>query len=146
MSVEGRMAPPTQGHRISRYCIRSTDHPTQTGIGNRLHRGVRGVTLITFEEVSTSFPLRASLNKGNVLVATVTSEASSAGTKALVAMADRGRRMAIESYESELQQILESSSISGDARRTVRDVGTAFIVASGVSTLVLQAPHASEGV
>lgn len=52
--------------------------------------------------------------------------------------------MAVESHECEIQQFLESSGIGGDVRKTVGDVGTAFIVASGVSTPVLQAAHASE--
>jgi len=59
-------------------------------------------------------------------------------------MVGRGRCMAVESHECEIQQFLESSGIGGDVRKTVGDVGTAFIVASGVSTPVLQAAHASE--
>jgi hypothetical protein len=90
--------------------------------------------------------LRASLDRGNTLVAAVSSEAPSAGTEALIAIVGRGRRMAVESHECELQKILESSSIGGDMRRTVGDVGTAFIVATDVSILVLQAAHASEDV
>lgn len=101
------------------------------------------LTRISFEEVSTPFPLRASLDKVSTLVA---SGAPSSGTEVLIAMVGRGRRMAVESHEHELQKVLESSNIDRDVRRTVGDVGTAFIVASDVGILVLQAAHASEDV
>ena len=123
----------------NRYAEASEETPLSSTIREALTR-------ITFEEVSTPFPLRASLDRGNALVTAVTSEAPSTGTKALIAVVGRGRRMAIESHERELQKILESSNIGGDVRRTVGDVGTAFIVASDMSIIVLQATHASEDV
>ena len=81
-------------------------------------------------------------------MAAVTSDASAspAGTKALVAMVGRGRCMAVEPHERELQKIYESSNTGGNVRRTVGDVGTAFIVAPDVSILVFQAARPSEDV
>jgi hypothetical protein len=141
--------PQTTQHRLesetadnlvwNRYAEPSEETPLSTMIKEALTR-------VTFEEVSTAFPLRASLDRGNALVAAMTSGTPSAGTKGLIAVVGRGRRMAVESHEHELRKILESSTIGGDVTRTVGDVGTALIVASDVSIVILQAAHASEDV
>lgn len=73
--------------------------------------------------------------------------------KNIMVIAGRGRRLATENHHDELKSILASGNSSkkhvrGDARKTVGDVGAAFIVAgpAEASILVMQSAHNSTDV
>ncbi|KAF8868526.1 Sodium/hydrogen exchanger family-domain-containing protein [Gymnopilus junonius] len=94
---------------------------------------------ISFLTESTSTPLR----RVTEMVKTETATRR-AGSKTLIVLAGRSRRMAVESFGGELRTLTsDGNSISTSVQRTLGDVGAA-LVATGVqaSLLILQASPA----
>lgn len=65
----------------------------------------------------------------------------------------RGRRLAAENHHDELKSILSNNKstkahVGGDARKTLGDVGAAFVISgpSDASILVMQSAHNSKDV
>lgn len=86
---------------------------------------------ITFLEVASAQPLHAALEHARTL----------SSSKALLVALGRARRLAVESHTAELRDIASSSNAqsTGELRKTVGDVASAFIVASPWPLLVVQA-------
>jgi hypothetical protein len=84
---------------------------------------------VTFEELASPDPLHAALNRMRML--------------AVVVVVGRSRRLAVEDYRAELRA-LEVEHGAGpvhlDVRKTIGDVGTAFVMAGvDANLLVMQA-------
>ena len=108
------------------------------------HAAESALTRIKFEEIATSRPLHALVERAGVEL-----KACEQSWKSLFIVAGRGRRLA-ESHHNELRALVEESGrdygagFGAEISRTVGDVAAAF-VASGTnaSLLVLQAADAS---
>jgi hypothetical protein len=90
----------------------------------------------TFEELASPTPLHATLER----VRMMQQEHSSAIVMVVVG---RSRRMAVEDHHAELRALeteCGGASVRADVRKTVGDVGTAFVMAGiDASLLVMQA-------
>jgi len=104
---------------------------------------------ITFHEASSATPLADCIERA-IKLGHVEQElrAEQMSRKNVMIVAGRGRRLATENHHDELKSILASGTsskkhVGGDARKTVGDVGAAFIVAgpSEASILVMQRAH-----
>jgi hypothetical protein len=104
--------------------------------------------------VSSATPLAACIEEVNSLAQREEESAKRSGSKKnIMIVVGRGRRLATEDHHNELKTLLakgKSSSIhiAGGARKTLGDVGAAF-VATGppdASMLILQAAHRSTDV
>ncbi|CCA70672.1 related to KHA1-Putative K+/H+ antiporter [Serendipita indica DSM 11827] len=114
----------------------------------------RALTHITFTELSTPTPLASCIEQLSEMSSTELSLGTARGyMKNVMAVVGRGRRLAIEDHHLELKSLLSTGNasqnhVSSDARKTLGDVGAAFIVAgpSSIALLVMQAAHASTDV
>lgn len=93
---------------------------------------------ITFDEITTPRPLHAILEYART-------QLSEAVRKTLIVAVGRGRRLAVESHQAELRELAlrTRAQSTGDLRKTVGDVASAFIIASNNQVLVLQASAAT---
>ena len=83
----------------------------------------------TFEQLETPTPLHAALQRVRLLQHPV------------IVVVGRSRRLAVEDHDAELRALeTEHGAVRADVRKTVGDVGTAFVMA-GIDTnlLVMQA-------
>jgi hypothetical protein len=129
------------------HVLWSRSTSSETGIGPR----------ITFAQIQSPRPLRAaleylsdeviqrqlsaSLNPG----AKVSNAQQQAPSKGLIVALGRARRMAVESHEAELREIASTSRAqsTGELRKTVGDVASAFIISTPHQLLVFQASSQS---
>jgi hypothetical protein len=91
----------------------------------------------TFEELASPTPLHATLQRVRVIQ-------QEQQRQSVIVVVGRSRRMAVEDHHAELgaleTEYASASSVRADVRKTVGDVGTAFVMA-GIDTnlLVMQA-------
>jgi hypothetical protein len=93
----------------------------------------------TFEELASPTPLHATLQR----VRLMQHEQQQQHPSVMIVVVGRSRRMAVEDHHAELRALeteCGGASVRGDVRKTVGDVGTAFVMA-GVDTnlFVMQA-------
>ncbi|KAI0062943.1 cation/H+ exchanger [Artomyces pyxidatus] len=96
------------------------------------------LTRITFEHEYTSYPLHTMLDRA---AEDAKRRASTGTTKPLLVVAGRSRRMAAESHDAELRQLLSehNASLGSEAPKTFGEVATAFLATDvNVSMIVLQ--------
>ena len=106
---------------------------------------------ITFREVSSPTPLAACIEEANSISQREQESAKRSGLKKnVMIVVGRGRRLAAENHHGELKTILAKDNpsrihIAGDARKTLGDVGAAFMAAGppSASILIMQAAHRS---
>lgn len=116
----------------ARYAAPSTEH-TQPIRADALSRA-------TFEELASPTPLHATLQR----VRLMQHEQQEHYSSAIVVVVGRSRRMAVEDHHAELRALETEcgggASVRADVRKTVGDVGTAFVMA-GIDTnlFVMQA-------
>ena len=86
-----------------------------------------------FRELATPIPLRAALQEANVLL-------ESRRTRLLI-VSGRSRRLAVESHQKELVELMgEYGSVGSEVRKTVGEVASAFVVVGcGNGVVVVQA-------
>ena len=109
---------------------------------------------ITFSQLSTPTPLGSCIEQLSEMSSMELSLGAARGyMKNVMAVVGRGRRLAVEDHHVELKALLSTGNasqnhVSSDARKTLGDVGVAFIVGgpSNISLLVMQAAHASTDV
>ena len=93
----------------------------------------------TFEELASPTPLHATLQRVRVM-----QQQQQQHSSIVVVVVGRSRRLAVEDHHAELRALETESggaaSVRSDVRKTVGDVGTAFVMA-GVDTnlIVMQA-------
>jgi hypothetical protein len=106
---------------------------------------------ITFREVSSATPLTVCIEEANSIAQREQDSAEQSGSKKnMMIVVGRGRRLAVEDHHNELKTILtkgisSSIHIAGNARKTLGDVGAAFVAAgpADASMLIMQAAHNS---
>ena len=83
---------------------------------------------MTFEELASPTPLQAALGRAGTL-------------ERAIVVVGRSRRLAAEDHHAELRMLEEvHGAVRADVRKTVGDVGTAFVMAGiNASLLVMQA-------
>jgi hypothetical protein len=104
--------------------------------------------------MSSATPLAACVEEVNNLAQREQESAKRSGSKKnIMIVVGRGRRLATEDHDNELKTLLakgKSSSIhiAGGARKTLGDVGAAFMATgpSDASMLIMQAAHRSTDV
>jgi hypothetical protein len=116
---------------------------------------------ITFAQLESPRPLSAALEylSGEVIQRQLSLSSSSpppasnrpgpnAPSKEVIVAVGRARRMAVQSHQAELREIASRSKAqsTGDLRKTVGDVGSAFIISTSHQLLVFQASSSSSGV
>lgn len=91
---------------------------------------------ISFDEYSSATPLQSALDAAQLLVATT----SAAAPQPLIVVLGRSRRLAVESHAVELRGLTARlrESGTGELRKTVGDVASAFVLASPWPMLVIQ--------
>ena len=99
---------------------------------------------VTFGQIHSPQPLSAALEylSSEVIQRQLSSHAGSkAPSKGLIVATGRARRMAVESHEVELREIASKSHAqsTGELRKTVGDVASAFIIGTSHQLLVFQA-------
>ncbi|KAF8309352.1 hypothetical protein DL93DRAFT_2158440 [Clavulina sp. PMI_390] len=96
---------------------------------------------LTFEDASSSRPLHTALERARSI-------ASSSSSRTVVVAVGRARRLAVESHTAELRDIATESRAhsTGELRKTVGDVASAFVVAAPWPLVVLQASAGSGSV
>ena len=117
------------------------------------------ISRITFAQLESSRPLNAALEYlSDEVIPRQLSQSSSAGPKAsapaqapnkrLIVAVGRARQMAVVSHQAELREIASTSRAqsTGELRKTVGDVGSAFIISTPHQLLVLQASSRSSEV
>jgi len=86
---------------------------------------------VTFEELAGPDPLHAALHRVRLL------------PRRVVVVVGRSRRLAVEEYHAELRALEAehgAAAVHSDVRKTIGDVGTAFVVAGiDANLLVMQA-------
>lgn len=84
---------------------------------------------VTFEDLASPIPLHTALHRARML------------QRPAVVVAGRSRRLAVEDHHAELRALeAEYGAVRGDMRKTVGDVGTAFVMAGiDANLLVMQA-------
>ena len=98
----------------------------------------------TFEELASPTPLHATLHRVRLIQQEQQQHSSAAA--AVVVVIGRSRRMAVEDHHAELRELETTeygagASVRADVRKTVGDVGTAFVMAGiDANMLVMQAP------
>ena len=104
----------------ARYATPSATN--DTALGGALSR-------VTFEELADPAPLHAALHRVRTL-------------QSPIVVVGRSRRLAVENHHAELRTLEEEhGAVRTDVRKTVGDVGTAFVMAGvDVNLLVMQAP------
>jgi len=125
----------------TRYARQHSSSPSSSstdGSGEDAHRSTDGgnalaLSRATFEELSSPEPLHAALHYVRMLGL----------TQRPIVVVGRSRRLAVVDHHAELRALEgehEHDAVRGDARKTVGDVGTAFVMA-GIDTnlLVMQA-------
>jgi hypothetical protein len=109
---------------------------------------------IKFQEESSSTPLALCIENLSKFSRDEQESGVQRGMRRnLIVVVGRGRRMAAESHHDELKTIMndrgpQRARVAGDARKTVGDAATAFIISNttDVSVLVVQAAHKSSDV
>ena len=83
---------------------------------------------VTFEELTSPTPLQAAMQHAGTL-------------GPAIVVVGRSRRLAVENHHAELRTLEEQhGAVRADVRKTVGDVGTAFVMAGiNASLLVMQA-------
>lgn len=109
-----------------------------------------GSSRITFAQLHSPRPLNAALeylSKELSPPASTSDPKANAPTpsKGIIVAVGRARRMAVESHEAELRDIAAKAHAqsTGDLRKTVGDVASAFIIGTPHQLLVFQASSAS---
>ncbi|KAH9999652.1 Sodium/hydrogen exchanger family-domain-containing protein [Russula compacta] len=84
---------------------------------------------VTFEDLASPIPLHAALHRARTL------------QRPVAVVVGRSRRLAVEDHHAELRALeAEHGAVRGDMRKTVGDVGTAFVMAGiDANLLVMQA-------
>src|SRR5712691_9841345 len=83
----------------------------------------------TFEDLASPTPLHATLQRVRLIQQ---QQHSSAAAAAVVVVIGRSRRMAVEDHHAELRTLeteYAGAPVRADVRKTVGDVGTAFVMA-----------------
>jgi hypothetical protein len=145
--------PESTQHRLE---SETADNLTWNRFANRepgalSHETELALAHITFHEASSATPLADCIDRVSKLGhAEQELGAQQMSRKNVMIIAGRGRRLATENHHDELKSILASGSsskklVGGDARKTVGDVGAAFIVAgpAEASILIMQSAHNS---
>ncbi|KAH8989116.1 Sodium/hydrogen exchanger family-domain-containing protein [Lactarius akahatsu] len=80
---------------------------------------------VTFEELASPTPLQAALRRAGAL-------------ERAIVVVGRSRRLAVEDHHAELRMLEEEhGAVRADVRKTVGDVGTAFVMAGTNATLLV---------
>ncbi|KAH8989117.1 Sodium/hydrogen exchanger family-domain-containing protein [Lactarius akahatsu] len=80
---------------------------------------------VTFEELASPMPLHAALRRAGTL-------------ERAIVVVGRSRRLAVEDHHAELRMLEEEhGAVRADVRKTVGDVGTAFVMAGVNATLLV---------
>ena len=91
---------------------------------------------MTFESVSSPLPLHTIIQKANDLV-------ESSDNRRVLVIVGRSRRLAVESHDAELRNMLNvdhPGKIGSEVKKTIGDVASAFSAAGcGAGIVVLQA-------
>jgi hypothetical protein len=95
------------------------------------------LTRIEFRELATPIPLRAAIQECSLNLQLT---ATNRSTRLLI-VAGRSRRLAVESHQAELKELMnEYGTVGSDVKKTIGDVATGFVVAGcGAGVVVLQA-------
>jgi len=112
--------------------VEQSHNNTQQPLGDALSRA-------TFEDLASPTPLHATLQRVRLMQQQQQQQRSSV----IIVVVGRSRRMAVEDHHAELRALeteYGGASVRADVRKTVGDVGTAFVMA-GIDTnlLVMQA-------
>lgn len=107
-----------------------------------------------FVEASSSTPVAECIDRATKLSQGEEEEGAKKGFKKnILIVVGRGRRMAAENHHDELKTIMtrahpSRTHVGSDARKTLGDVGAAFVVAGpeDASILVMQSAHRSTDV
>lgn len=92
---------------------------------------------VEFKTITTPLPLHMAIEQAS-------EEASFLPGTKLVIVVGRSRRLAVENHRVELRDLmLQHGAVGAEVRKTIGDVGTAFVVAGvGSGIVVLQAANA----
>jgi len=95
---------------------------------------------IEFKTLSTPIPLHAAIQEATLAIYPASTSTSTTPTK-LIVVTGRSRRLAAENHRKELKELMsEHEYVGAEVRKTIGDVGTAFVVAGvGSGVVVLQA-------
>ncbi|KAH9080284.1 Sodium/hydrogen exchanger family-domain-containing protein [Lactarius deliciosus] len=86
---------------------------------------VDALSRVTFEELASPTPLHAALRRAGTL-------------ERAIVVVGRSRRLAVEDHHAELRMLEEAhGAVRADVRKTVGDVGTAFVMAGVNATLLV---------
>ncbi|TDL29894.1 hypothetical protein BD410DRAFT_780399 [Rickenella mellea] len=111
-----------------------------TGASNLLPNTAAALKRITFTEQATSDPLHS-------IIALAANEAKGTAEswRSLIVVLGRGRRMASETHQKELRQVIaDYGTVGNEVPRTMGDVAAALVAAdTTASLLVLQAAYAA---
>jgi hypothetical protein len=105
----------------------STEFPSPGAASDRALADA--LSRVTFEELASPTPLHAALRRAGML-------------ERAIVVVGRSRRLAVEDHHAELRMLEEEhdGAVRADVRKTLGDVGTAFVMAgSNASLLVMQA-------
>jgi len=106
-----------------------------------------GSSRLTFAQLHSPRPLNAALEylSKELSPPASTSDPKANASKGIIVAVGRARRMAVESHEAELRDIAAKARAqsTGDLRKTVGDVASAFIIGTPHQLLVFQASSAS---
>jgi hypothetical protein len=106
---------------------------------------------IEFRELATPIPLHAAIQEADMLAESKAGEGNGWGKEGrLLVMAGRSKRLAVESHQAELKELLEEygsgtgtggyGRVGSEVRKTLGDVASAFMLAGvGSGVVVMQA-------
>lgn len=98
---------------------------------------------IEFKAISTPIPLHAAIQEAtqSIYPTSTTNTATTGLPTKLVVVTGRSRRLAVENHRKELNELMsEHEYVGAEVRKTIGDVGTAFVVAGvGSGIVVVQA-------
>ena len=99
--------------------------------------GGEALSRVTFEELASPDPLHAALHRVRML------------PRPVVVVVGRSRRLAVEDYHAELralEAVHGAARVHSDVRKTIGDVGTAFVMTGiDANLLVMQASSGTLG-
>ncbi|KIM41122.1 hypothetical protein M413DRAFT_28188 [Hebeloma cylindrosporum] len=129
--------PDTVQHHLGTLC----DAPAASNSDRKsIHSSASSSTRpqIEFKALSTPIPLHAAIQEATQSI--YPSSTTNMATK-LVVVTGRSRRLAVENHRRELNELMsEHEYIGAEVRKTIGDVGTAFVVAGvGSGIVVVQA-------
>ena len=112
----------------ARYAPPSLESPKEEATAANDHTLADALSRVMFEELASLTPLQAALGRAGTL-------------ERAIVVVGRSRRLAAEDHHKELRMLEEEhGAVRADVRKTVGDVGTAFVMAGiNASLLVMQA-------